>query len=515
MINKLSFLLTRESEGTSQHQFTNKRRLSLLCDNLNLIRYDRFYLSLLSGYWDNYRIFSSLISCFCVTFKHVNEDLFNPRSFALLRLNWNQDMINSNCPKRLILACSMVVLSACSTTHYLPKPPNLYHTKNPYLAEKIDSRDEQGIQTEILYVTDRKPADDKDHPFGKERSESMVFGSAKITYGDGLEWDQLTQNSPEKTTSDKIKVELQSTESISQFPDTPLLFNVTPNGIVIDETQKRAYSLSTEKMKSTLRSRLEQTTQKDVILYVHGFNNSFEDSVLGLGDIWHFSGRHGVPIAYSWPSGSGNLLGYFTDRESGEFTIYHLKETLRILAATPNVNNIHIIAHSRGTDITTSALRELVIEHRAAGRNPRQSLKIENLILAAPDLDYGVVTQRLIAEKFGPAFGKITIYMNKGDSALGLSQTLMKGIRFGKLTAETQTEKEQKIFENVKNVSFINVENVGGFVGHGYFREHPGALSDIIQVITTGSEPGSSDRPLTRIRSNFWSLDKDYLREGT
>ena len=132
-------------------------------------------------------------------------------------------------------------------------------------------------------------------------------------------------------------------------------------------------------------------------------------------------------------------------------------------------------------------------------------------MMAAPDLDYGVVTQRLIAEKFGPAFGQITIYMNEDDSALGFAQNLMRGIRFGKLTADKQTEREAQIFNNVKNVSFVNVQGVSGFLGHGYFSKHPGALSDIITLIKTGSRPGTEERPLTLIEGNFWSLDLNYL----
>jgi len=132
--------------------------------------------------------------------------------------------------------------------------------------------------------------------------------------------------------------------------------------------------------------------------------------------------------------------------------------------------------------------------------------------MAAPDLDYGVVTQRLIAEKFGPAIGKITIYMNESDSALGIAQTLMKGIRFGKLTAQKQSEREAQIFQNIRNVCFVNVKGVKGFVGHGYFKDHPGALSDIIKLITTDALPGSEERPLTLIESNFWSLDRSYLK---
>ncbi|WP_367646750.1 alpha/beta hydrolase [Ruegeria arenilitoris] len=111
---------------------------------------------------------------------------------------------------------------------------------------------------------------------------------------------------------------------------------------------------------------------------------------------------------YSWPSRRGSLFGYFTDRESGECTIFHLKETLRMLCAMSKVKRLHIIAHSRGTDVTTTALRELMIEARAYGCDPRRVLKVENLILPAQDLDFGVVSQRLIEEQFGPAIGQIT-----------------------------------------------------------------------------------------------------------
>ena len=91
-----------------------------------------------------------------------------------------------------------------------------------------------------------------------------------------------------------------------------------------------------------------------------------------------------MPIAYSWPSGSGNLFGYFTDRESGEFTVYHLKETIRLLSYMAEVENIHILAHSRGTDITTTALRELVIETRASGKDPLTTLTVSYTHLTLP-----------------------------------------------------------------------------------------------------------------------------------
>lgn len=422
--------------------------------------------------------------------------------------------------RKLCLLIIFPLLTACSSIHKASPTPNIYGPNAPYPAQNISSS-EQGAVSKIFYVTDRKvvldeKADEGLIKYDKLRSESMAFGAATITYEEDkskedLSWDKLVQLSQTKKDRPKIISEVTSIDEIQRFPQTPLIFSATPEGIVVDTDEQARYSNSTEIMQKKVRERLKAANQSDVILYVHGFNNSFENAVLDLNDVWHFSGRHGVPIAYTWPSGSGNLLGYFTDRESGEFTVYHLKETIRMLSSMPEVENIHLLAHSRGTDISTTALRELVIEARASGKNPKDALKIRNLILAAPDLDYGVVTQRLIAEKFGPAFGQITIYMNEDDSALGFAQKLMRGIRFGKLTAESQSEREAQIFNNVKNVSFVNVKGVKGFVGHGYFTQHPGALSDIITLIKTGSRPGSADRPLTHIEGNFWSLNMTYL----
>ena len=106
-----------------------------------------------------------------------------------------------------------------------------------------------------------------------------------------------------------------------------------------------------------------------------------------------------MPVLYSWPAGKAGLLtGYTHDRESGEFTVFHLKEFIRTVAAMGEIEQINITAHSRGTDVILTALRELVIEASASGNNPRKALKVENLVLIALDLDVEVTSQRTVAE---------------------------------------------------------------------------------------------------------------------
>lgn len=420
-------------------------------------------------------------------------------------------MGRSRFPGEVFLLLTLLVLSACSTTHPLVDTPNLYRYSIGYPEENI-LPDLKTTTADIFFITDRQQEALPDGIlfYGTERSASMAFGTAKIEFGPDLTWEELANASNAAPREQDILLELIDAEEIVRFPETPLPFSIQ-NGVIIPlpEVQKE-YKNAILKVQNNIQKHLDKTQDKDVILFIHGFNNDFSAAALSIADIWHFTGRMGVPVFYTWPAATGGMFGYFKDREAGEFTIFHLKETLRILAGVPEVERIHIIAHSRGADIATTALRELVIEARAARKNPRQSLKIENLILAAPDLDFGIVTQRLIAEKFGPAIGQITVYMNQDDGALGLSQYLMSGLRFGKLAKKDLAENEQKIFEQVKNVNFINVEGVSSFLGHSYYRVHPGVLSDIVITIRDRLVPGDPARPLIHDQFNFWILPEGY-----
>jgi esterase/lipase superfamily enzyme len=413
--------------------------------------------------------------------------------------------------RKIILISQVLILSACSSAHVLVDTPNIYTKSQTYPSQDIAG----GYETtspELFFVTDRKveSIDNAWNFYGTERSSSMAFGTLKIQFGHDLSWDAVAAVSNTQTRDKDIFLNVTDLNEIVRFPETPLPFRVENGKPVILPDSRATYEAATRSMQIHLQERLEASKQKDIILYVHGVNTQFNEAALNLANVWHFTGRYGVPIFYSWPAANPGLFGYFKDRESGQFSVYHVKETIRVLASTPGLKKLHIIAHSRGTDIITTALRELVIEFRAAGKNPRDVLKIENLILAAPDLDFGVVRQRLIAEKFGLAFGQITVYMNQDDGALGLSQWLMTGLRFGKLAQDDLSESDKIIFEQVKNVNFVSVEGIRSFIGHSYYKNHPGVLSDIAILVRQNLKPGDEGRPLVHEQINFWTLPENY-----
>ncbi|MEM6636085.1 MAG: alpha/beta hydrolase [Pseudomonadota bacterium] len=398
-----------------------------------------------------------------------------------------------------------LLIASCSGQRILVDTPTLYLT---------EGYPEQGIPEQLrlpvaplLYVTDRQPVGGF---FGSDRSDALIFGHVDISFGAGETWDSLVDASESAERRREVPIGMTAFNEVGRFRATPLPFTVENSRPVDLAGPRDVYDRSARQFQAMVSARMAVATQKEVVVYVHGFNSGFEDSAMSLAEVWHFSGRWGVPLLYTWPAGRGGLVGYFTDRESGEFTVFHLKETLRLLAELPEVEKLHIVAHSRGTDVVTTALRELVIGARAAGQDPEELYKISNLVLAAPDLDFGVVGQRLIAERMAPAFGRVTIYTNNMDGALGLSQFLMEGQRFGRVQAGSLTPDEQRIFANVGNTSFINVPQARGFFGHSYFRDNPGTLSDLALVIRTDAIPGGRVRPLTYLGGAFWEVPDGY-----
>ena len=376
--------------------------------------------------------------------------------------------------KTAILALTVLALSACGGAEPLPRSPGAPGAP---------------AQASLHFVTDRAGADAPGEALllTAGRDAAMHYGVAGM---------RAAASEPEITHA----------ETLLSFPATPLPLVAQGEGFRTEPETAAQYAAAGRAMQARLAEALRASGQGDILLYIHGYNSNFAHSLETLGSLWRATGQAAVPLAYSWPAGNPGVFGYFKDRESGEFTIFHLKESLRLLAGVPGLDRVHIIAHSRGTDVATTALRELALESRAAGRDPRDVYRIENLILAAPDLDFSVVRQRLIAERFGTGFGRITVYMNPGDSALGLAQALMAGTRFGRLSFEDLGARERAVFRQIRNVHFINVSAVTGASSHAYFRENPEVLADMAEVIASGARPAGPERNLIHAEANFWRL---------
>ena len=420
--------------------------------------------------------------------------------------------------KSTILAVLLFILiTGCSNRNTLMPTPNLYTIGGKPLFEEL-SPELQTTQLDLMYVTDRQPEKDESGNlnYGYGRSSSLAYGSVSVDLGGKLSWDELVSISTQKTeTTSRPSIDVISIEELGRFPSTPYMYRVTGehDSMELDPAVVADRQRVSANARAELVRRLTLTSKKEVFVFVHGINYTFDEALEVVAEGHHFFGRDGVPIAYTWPAGSKGLFNYAYDRESGEFTIFHLKNFIKFLASIPEAEKIHFISHSRGTDVLMTALREIWFELRSSHTDPGKQYKIGNVILIAPDLDFEVSMQRLVAEGVGAFFERMTIYSNSDDSAIGAAKILFSSIvRIGSVDRETLTEQQRETIKQMVNLDVISYQgSTGGSFGHSYFLSNPAVSSDVIALLRYGWAPGRENgRPLEHLGGNFWRIDDTY-----
>ncbi|MGO9134348.1 MAG: alpha/beta hydrolase [Methylovirgula sp.] len=203
-------------------------------------------------------------------------------------------------------------------------------------------------------------------------------------------------------------------------------------------------------------------SNRDVLLYVHGFNTSYDEARFRLAQIVQDGRFGGVPVLFTWPS-SDNLLGYEAARETATASREALATVLRDLSELPDVGRIHILAHSLGTWLTMEALRE-----RAIAGSPDLAGKLGNVMLAAPDIDLSVFREQIAHVDAS----HISVLVSSKDKALSLSRWLAGDRpRLGALDPRRPADRAALDRLGVK-VYDLSPESTG-FVGHGMYADAP------------------------------------------
>jgi esterase/lipase superfamily enzyme len=209
---------------------------------------------------------------------------------------------------------------------------------------------------------------------------------------------------------------------------------------------------------------------RDVLLYVHGYRESFETAAASAAQLATGIGFRGATGLFSWPSGGGTL-DYAYDRESALWSRDGLEDLLTALAHSPSGGRIHIVAHSMGSLLTLEALRML----RASGGEAAMA-RIGAVVLASPDVDIDFFTRSV--ERLGPDARKITVISSTNDRALELSRRIAGGVvRAG----AADREKLEGLGVRVADASDYG----GGLhVNHDLFLKSP----DVQQVVKRAME---------------------------
>jgi esterase/lipase superfamily enzyme len=213
------------------------------------------------------------------------------------------------------------------------------------------------------------------------------------------------------------------------------------------------------------------------VVFVHGFNNTYEESVFKLAQIVHDSGMHATPFLFTWPS-RASVFGYEYDKESTNYSRTALEQSLRILIDDPAVKDITILAHSMGTWLAMESLRQMGI------RDGHVSAKIKNVILASPDIDIQVFAKQFV--EMGSPKPKFTIFVSQDDRALAASSLITGRVaRLGGINPAVEPYRTKLEQAGITAIDLTKVRS-GDSMNHGKFAESPAIVQLIGQHILTG-----------------------------
>ena len=173
-----------------------------------------------------------------------------------------------------------------------------------------------------------------------------------------------------------------------------------------------------------LAPQLRADRHREAVIFVHGFNNTFAESLYRFAQISADLELPGVAIHYAWAS-AGNALVYARDRDSTLIARDGLEDLLRAVRSA-GAQRIVLVAHSMGAHLVMETLRQMAI---ADGPGRTADLAV---ILVSPDIDLQVF--RAQAERIGQLPQPFLIFASPSDAVLRLSALLTSEVaRLGSL----------------------------------------------------------------------------------
>ncbi len=257
-----------------------------------------------------------------------------------------------------------------------------------------------------------------------------------------------------------------------QLPQQP------PGNPETDFVTLKSEIITKDEAKGSLARLLGQSREKEAFVFVHGFNNRYEDAVYRFAQILHDSEAAAdvAPILFTWPS-AGNVFAYNYDRDSANYSRDDLEKLLRYLQDDPQVKTISILAHSMGNWVTLEALRQMAI------RDGRVVPKVKVVMLADADVDVDIAREQIAT--LGPERPHIVLFVNEKDRALAASKDIWEAPRLGAIDPEVEPYKSMV---EQDQLSVINMTHMPShdFFNHGKYAEDPRVVELIGRRLAAG-----------------------------
>lgn len=401
----------------------------------------------------------------------------------------------------LLLAAGALLAGCESPVRLMPTPVGFRSGDvDPFAAagEKL-----LGTDVPVLYATNRGALIEKPEPLHTVLpSERLRMGVAHVRIGDGtLSWDQLHRLSTSDDPDERPEVQLTMLEP---------LVSIGPSDRVADLPDAQAFFALVDKA-------LAASASPELVVYVHGSNNTMPRASAQAAQLRHFTGRRMVVLAFLWPS-AGSILKYFTDVANAAASVDPLVRLLELLAANTSAHRIDLVAYSAGAQIASPALARLGTPRAGESREQlRQRLRLGQIYFAAPDID----TRRFVRdlEAYVQVVDRVTIAANLNDSALRFANLVHRASRAGRPDpSELDATQSSFLIDASTRLGFdllrVDPQDIPKLPpsSHDFWYEAPWVSSDLLGLLLLNAEPQQRglDGQSASNGARYWTFPPDF-----
>jgi len=404
----------------------------------------------------------------------------------------------------LAVTCLAAALAACAGPLYLMPTPEAFRTGDIDVFE-LTPEQERSLQVPVLYATNRLPATDMDRlGYGKKFDDKLRLGLAYIQIGedDSGSWEELYAKSTIEERDSDILLKL---DGVREF-------------IVVDrDVDVEAPPAELLRLLGEVDRALQESLDRDLLIFVHGAKNSFYRSVGQAAQYRHFTGRHSVVLAFVWPS-MENIVRYRTDARQALDSAPLLSTLVELLAAHTRARYINVLGYSLGASVVSESM--YLLRQRNAQDEVqalRQRLRIGEVYYAAADVDLDRFVAQL--KDYRDMVGRVSVTVNPNDSALGFAAWTHRKSRAGRPDAGQLDEQDLDWLREASHGDRFDLIEVASaiapyaaFKAHDYWYNNPRVSMDVLIQMLSHATPDK--RGLQRMETDrgfeVWGFPENY-----
>jgi len=229
-----------------------------------------------------------------------------------------------------------------------------------------------------------------------------------------------------------------------------------------------------------------------VLLFIHGFNVSYRDSVQAAARLAWGLRLDVLPIVVTWPS-QAKILRYWQDEQSIDPSKERLRPILQQLFSHAAIDEVVVVAHSMGARLTTRILSDLELQKAPIP-------KLSRVAFAAADLNEEEIRELWPRIRTMPKKGW-AIYTSGNDFALMASRIVHARPPVG--------DSRDRVF-TLPPADTIDASAVAPALrgyGHSYLIDNPFLQTDLRRWIVPGAPVAQRGlKQNTRPPATFWTI---------